>query len=49
VRFHRADLTFTEGAVREIARIALERGTGMRSVVEEVLEGVLFDAEEGVR
>jgi len=43
---------FTDAAVKEIARIALERGTGargLRSVVEEVLEGVLFDAEVGVR
>ena len=42
VRFHGADLVFTDAAVREIARIALERGTGargLRSVVEEVLEG----------
>ena len=52
VRFHGADLTFTEGVVREIARIALERGTGakgLRSVVEEVLEGVLFEVEGGLR
>jgi ATP-dependent Clp protease ATP-binding subunit ClpX len=52
VRFHGADLTFTDAAVREIAKIALERGTGargLRSVVEEVLEAVLFDAEAGVR
>ena len=52
VRFHGADLVFTDAAVREIARIALERGTGargLRSVVEEVLEGVLFDVEAGVR
>ena len=52
VRFHGADLMFTDAAVREIARIALERGTGargLRSVVEEVLEGVLFDAEASVR
>jgi ATP-dependent Clp protease ATP-binding subunit ClpX len=52
VRFHGADLLFTDAAVREIARIALDRGTGargLRSVVEEVLEGVLFDAEAGVR
>jgi len=52
VRFHGADLMFTDAAVREIARIALERRTGargLRSVVEEVLEGVLFDAEAGVR
>src|SRR5271165_6840445 len=52
VRFHGADLMFTDAAVKEIARIALERGTearGLRSVVEEVLEGVLFDPEPGVR
>ena len=52
VRFHGADLVFTDAAVKEIARIALERGTGargLRAVVEEVLEGVLFDAEAGVR
>jgi len=52
VRFHGADLVFTDGAVKEIARIALERGTGargLRSVVEEVLEPVLFELEAGVR
>jgi ATP-dependent Clp protease ATP-binding subunit ClpX len=52
VRFHGADLVFTDAAVKEIARIALERGTGargLRSVVEEVLEGVLFEVEAGVR
>ena len=52
VRFHGADLVFTDAAVKEIARIALLRGTGargLRSVIEEVLEGVLFDAEAGVR
>ena len=52
VRFHDADLVFTDAAVGEIARIALDRGTGargLRSVVEEVLEGVLFDPEPGVR
>ncbi len=52
VRFHNADLVFTDGAVREIAKIALERGTGargLRAVVEEVLEGVLFEVEAGVR
>ena len=52
VRFHGADLLFTDAAVKEIARIALERGTearGLRSVVEEVLEGVLFEVEAGVR
>src|SRR5271165_5337208 len=43
---------FTDAAVKEIARIALERGTGargLRAVVEEVLEGVLFDPEPGAR
>ncbi len=51
-RFFRESLLFTDAAIKEIARIALERGTGargLRSVVEEVLEGVLFDAEAGVR
>jgi ATP-dependent Clp protease ATP-binding subunit ClpX len=52
VRFHGADLMFTDAAVKEIARIALERGTGargLRSVIEEVLEGVLFEVEASVR
>ncbi len=52
VRFHGADLVFTDAAVKEIARIALERRTGargLRSVVEEVLEGVLFEVEAGLR
>src|SRR5271166_3573603 len=52
VKFHGADLMFTDGAVKEIARIALERGTGargLRSVVEEVLEEVLFEVEAGIR
>ena len=52
VRFHGADLMFTDAAIKEIARIALERGTGargLRSVVEEVLEGVLFEVEAGGR
>ncbi len=50
VRFHGADLLFADAAIKEIARIALDRGTGargLRSVVEEVLEGVLFEVEEG--
>ena len=45
-------LMFTDAAVKEIARIALERGTGargLRSVSEEVLEGVLFEVAAGVR
>ncbi len=43
---------FTGDAIKEIAKIALERGTGARvhrAVVEEVLEGVLFDVEPGIR
>jgi len=45
VRFHGADLMFTDAAIEEIARIALDRRTGargLRSVVEEVLEPVFF-------
>ena len=52
VRFHGADLIFTDAAVKEIANIALERGTGargLRAVVEELLEGVMFEVEAGVR
>ena len=52
VRFQGADLVFTDTAIKEIAKIALERGTGargLRSVVEEVLEGVLFDPMPGVQ
>ena len=44
--YHGAELQFTDGAIREIARIAHERGTGargLRSLVEQVLEGVLYD------
>lgn len=43
---------FTDAAIKEIGRIALERGTGttgLRSIVEEVLEGVLYDVEAGIR
>ena len=52
MRFHGADLVFTEGATREIAKIALQQGTGargLRSVMEEILEGVLFEVESGVK
>ena len=52
MRSHNADLVFTDRAVKEIARVALERGTGargLRSVVEGVLEGVLFEVEAGIR
>ncbi len=43
---------FSGDAIKEIAKIALERGTGargLRSVIEEVLEPVLFEVEAGVR
>ena len=46
LKYRHADLEFTEGAIREIARIAHERGTGargLRAVVERILEPVLFD------
>ncbi len=52
VRFHGADLLFTEGAIREIAKIAVERGTGargLREVIEETVETVLFEVEAGMR
>ncbi len=52
VKFHGAELLFTNNALNEIARVALERATGargLRAVLEETLEGVLFDAEAGVR
>jgi len=52
VKFHGADLVFTDAAIKEIARIALMRKTGargLRSVVEEVSEEVLFDVEAGAR
>jgi len=47
--YHQAEVEFTEGGTREVARIAHERGTGARSlraVIEAVLEPVLFDPEE---
>jgi len=50
--YHGADLEFTPGAIQEIARIAFQRGTGargLRSVVEEVIEAVLFEAPEAGR
>jgi ATP-dependent Clp protease ATP-binding subunit ClpX len=52
VRFHGADLVFTDAAIQEIARIASERRSGargLRSVIEEVLEPVMFEVESGVR
>ena len=52
VKFHGADLVFTDAAVKQIARIALGRGTGargLRAVVEEIVEGVLFEMEAGTK
>ncbi len=49
--FHHAGLEFTDGALREVARVAHERGTGargLRAVVEAVLEPVLFDPKPWV-
>jgi ATP-dependent protease Clp ATPase subunit len=43
---------FTDAAIKEVVRVASERGTrarGLSTVIEEVLERVLFDAEPGVR
>ena len=50
VRFHGADLVFTDAAIKEIARIALERGTGargLRAVVEELLGGGFVRGRSG--
>jgi ATP-dependent Clp protease ATP-binding subunit ClpX len=46
MKYRDASLSFTDGAIREIARLAHDRGTGargLRSIVEGVLEPVLFD------
>jgi ATP-dependent Clp protease ATP-binding subunit ClpX len=51
LKYRRADLKFTEGAMRAIAQLAHERGTGargLRAIVERVLEPVLFDPERWV-
>jgi ATP-dependent Clp protease ATP-binding subunit ClpX len=48
LKYRHADLEMTDAAIREIARIAHERGTGargLRAVVEAVLEPVLFDPQ----
>jgi ATP-dependent Clp protease ATP-binding subunit ClpX len=50
--YHGADLEFTPGAIQEVARIAHVRNTGargLRAVVEQVVEGVLFEAPEAGR
>ena len=46
IAFDNVELEFTEGALRAIARKALARKTGargLRSILEEVLLGVMFD------
>jgi ATP-dependent Clp protease ATP-binding subunit ClpX len=51
LKYRHASLEFTEGATREIARLAHERGTGargLRAIIERILEPVLFDPEPWV-
>ena len=51
LKYRNSDVSFTDGAVQEIARIAHDRGTGargLRAVIEAVLEPVLFDPEPWV-
>ncbi|AMV40222.1 ATP-dependent Clp protease ATP-binding subunit ClpX [Planctomyces sp. SH-PL62] len=46
LKYRHTDLELTDGAIREIAKMAHERGNGargLRAVVERVLEPVLFD------
>ncbi|MDG1454837.1 MAG: hypothetical protein P8R38_01390, partial [Planctomycetota bacterium] len=43
------ELDFTPGALRHVARIARERGTGargLRSVVEDLMRDILFEISE---
>ncbi len=47
------DLNFTEGALRAISRVAMERGTGargLRAVIEEAMLDIMYDvpSQEGV-
>jgi ATP-dependent Clp protease ATP-binding subunit ClpX len=49
LRLQGADLEFTPKAITEVARLAHERGTGargLRAVVEQVVEIVLFEVSE---
>jgi len=49
---HGADLEFTPKAIREVAKLAHKRGVGargLRAVVEQVVEGVMFEASEADR
>ena len=52
LRLQGADLDFTPEAIKEIARLAYERGTGargLRAVVEQVVENVMFEVGEADR
>ena len=52
LRLQGADLEFTPEAIKEIARLAHERGTGargLRAVVEAVVEDILFEVSEADR
>jgi len=52
VQLHGADLLFTSEAIRAMARLAHQQGTGargLRSVVEGAIEGVLFEVGEADR
>ena len=52
LRLQGADLDFTPDAIKEIARLAYERGTGargLRAVVEQVVENVMFEVGEADR
>ena len=49
LRLQGADLEFTDGAIREMARMSFERGMGargLRAVLEVVVEGIMFEASE---
>ena len=40
------ELTFTDGALRELARLAIARGTGargLRSIIESTMIDIMFD------
>jgi ATP-dependent Clp protease ATP-binding subunit ClpX len=52
LRLQGTDLEFTPGSITEIARLAHDRGTGargLRAVVEQVIENVMFEASEADR
>ncbi len=52
LRLQGADLEFTPDAINEIARLAHERGAGargLRAVVEQVVEDVMFEVGEADR